>query len=74
MMCHGTMLAWCSISVITTASVGPRLAPPQDRATRLMASVTFLVNTISSAEGAFTNRATAVRAASMASVAWVAIS
>ena len=68
------MLAWCSISVITTASPGPRLAPPQERATRFMASVTFLVNTISSADGAFTNRATAARAVSMASVAWAAIS
>ena len=57
MMCQGTMLAWCSISVITTASPGPRLAPPHDRATRFIASVTFFVNTISSADGAFTNRA-----------------
>jgi len=39
-----------------------------------MASVTFLVKTISSEDGAFTNRAISARAASMASVAWAAIS
>ena len=46
-MCHGTMLAWCSISVSTITSPSWRLARAQLYATRLIASVTFLVNTIS---------------------------
>jgi hypothetical protein len=29
-MCHGTMLAWCSMCVSTTTSPSPRLAPPHD--------------------------------------------
>ena len=73
-MCHGTMLAWCSISLSTIASAGPRFEPPHERATRFMASVAFLVKTISSALGAETNRATSARARSICSVAAAAIS
>ena len=68
-MCHGTMLAWCSISVSTTTSPGPRLARPHAAAIRFIASVAFLVKMISSEPGALTNRATARRAFSYASVA-----
>ena len=54
---HGTMLAWCSISVRSTASPARRLARPQEWATRLSDSVVFLVKTISRAgSGAPTNR------------------
>ena len=35
-ICQGTMLAWCSIWVSSTASPSPRFAPPHDRATRFM--------------------------------------
>ncbi len=64
MMCHGTMLAWCSICVTTTMSPADRWAPPHDWATRLSASVAFLVNTISSASRALTKPATLARACS----------
>ena len=41
------MLAWCSISLSSTTSPAPRLAAPQDLASRLNDSVAFLVKTIS---------------------------
>ena len=75
--CHGTMLEWCSISVMTTSSPGPMAPIPSDQspsaqarvlATRLSASLAFLVNTTSSRLGALTNAATLSRAASKASV------
>ncbi len=73
--CHGTMLEWCSISVMTTSSPSPR-APtgPSSRAharvlaTRLSASEAFLVKITSSRLGAPMNAATRSRAASNASV------
>ena len=40
---HGTMLAWCSMSVSSTTSPRPRFARPHVAATRLIASVAFLV-------------------------------
>ena len=51
--CQGMRLAWCSSSVVTMTSPGPtawsnRLSP-NTYATRLIASVAFLVNTSSSA-------------------------
>ena len=57
-ICQGTMLAWCSIWVSSTASPSPRLAPPHDRATRFIASVAFLVKTSSRSAGALTKRFT----------------
>ena len=63
-MCHGTTFAWCSISVTTTTSPSRRLARPQEYATRLMASVTFFVNTISLVDAALSSRATFARAPS----------
>ena len=56
--CQGTRLAWCSISVTTTSSPGPirkrcaagsseKVALDIEYATRLSASVAFLVKTIS---------------------------
>ena len=70
--CHGTMLEWCSISVITTSSPSPTCSGPRQAkvlATRLRASEAFLVNTISSRLGALMNAATLSRAPSNASVA-----
>ncbi len=77
--CHGTMLEWCSISEITISSPGPsrsRGSPVGEAfekayATRLIASVEFLVKTISSALGALMNAAILARAPSYASVASV---
>ena len=75
--CHGTMFEWCSISEITISSPGPRrnrgssARPENACATRLIASVEFLPNTISSAPAAPTNAATFARAASYAPVASV---
>src|SRR5437016_2657917 len=40
------MLAWCSICVIRTASPGPTFARPHAYATRLIASVAFLVKIV----------------------------
>ena len=57
-MCHGTMLAWCSIWVSTTTSPAVRLVRPHVWATRLIDSVAFFVNTTSSALGALMKRAT----------------
>jgi hypothetical protein len=62
--CHGTMLEWCSISEITISSPGPSrnrgsaAVAENVRATRLMASVEFLVKTISSGLAAPMNAAT----------------
>ncbi|MNR37027.1 hypothetical protein D3C85_1550110 [compost metagenome] len=66
--CHGTMLEWCSISVTMISSPGSMLRP-MPLATRLIASVPPLVQTMFSPEGAFRKRATISRAASNASVA-----
>ncbi len=61
--CHGTMLEWCSISVTMISSPG-RIDRPTPLATRLIASVPPLVQTMLSAEGAFKKRATISRARS----------
>ena len=45
--CHGTMLEWCSISVITTRSPGRSVARPYAWATTLIASVPLRVKTVS---------------------------
>ncbi len=69
--CHGTMLEWCSISVMTTSSPGPTWNGPGQAsvlAARLSASEAFLVKITSSREGAWMNAATLSRAASNASV------
>ena len=59
------MLAWCSISVRSTASPARRLARPQDWATRLSDSVVFLVKTTSCAgSGAPMKRPATMRARS----------
>ena len=58
------MLAWCSSTESTTSSPSPRKVPPQLAATRLIASVAPLVNTISLAERALTKRCTLARAPS----------
>ena len=68
--CHGTMLEWCSISVMTTSSPRPmRPESPSVRATRFSASDAFLVNTTSSRIGAPMNSAIRVRASSNAPLA-----
>ena len=71
--CHGTMLEWCSISVVTISSPGRISRSPtalrKVLATRLSASLAFFVNTISSRDGALTNAATLSRAPSKAAVA-----
>ena len=69
--CQGTMLEWCSISVITTRSPSPIASGPVAHAsvlaTRLSASEAFLVKITSSREGALRKRATLSRPASKAS-------
>ena len=62
-ICHGTMLEWCSISVTSTRSPGRRVRTPHAHATRLIASLAFLVR-ITPSRGAPTSRATASRPAS----------
>ena len=66
------MLEWCSISVITTSSPGPTRRSPSAQArvlaTRLSASVAFLVKMTPSRAGALMNAATLSRAPSNASV------
>ena len=52
--CHGTKLEWCSRSVTTTRSPGPRLSRPQAYATRFSASVAERVKITSRSDGAFT--------------------
>ena len=68
--CHGTRLAWCSISVRTMTSPREMFRRPHEYATRLIASVALRVNTISRRSGAPMNRATVVRAPSYAAVAF----
>ena len=64
--CHGTMLEWCSISVMTTSSPAPIARSPCAQAsvlaTRLSASEAFLVKITSSRDGAPMNAATLSRA------------
>ena len=69
MYCHGTKFEWCSSSVTTATSPGPRLSSPHAYATRFSASVALRVNTISRDAGAFRKAATFSRAVSYASVA-----
>ena len=69
MNCHGTKFAWCSSSVTTTTSPGPRLSSPQAYATRLIASVALRVKITSRSDGAFSRPATVLRAPSNPSVA-----
>ena len=64
MNCHGTKFAWCSSSVTTTASPGPRFSRPHAYATRLSASVALRVKITSRSDGALTNAATVRRAPS----------
>ena len=54
MNCHGTKFEWCSSSVTTTMSPGPRLSSPQAYATRLIASVALRMKMTSRASGALT--------------------
>lgn len=71
--CHGTMLEWCSISVMTiSASASTRYgssAQPSMLATRLSDSEAFLVKITSSRLGALTKAATLSRAPSYSAVA-----
>jgi hypothetical protein len=57
-ICHGTMLEWCSISLMITAWPGCNTPRPKLCATRLIDSVALRVNTISSRDGALSNPAT----------------
>src|SRR4051794_6687520 len=70
--CQGTMLEWCSISVISTSSPGPIASGPVAHAsvfaTRLRASDAFLVKMTSSRDGALRNAATLSRPPSKPSV------
>ena len=58
--CHGTMLEWCSISVMTTSSPAPMARSPVAHAsvfaTRLSASEAFFVKITSSRLGALMKR------------------
>ena len=67
--CHGTMLLWCSATDRMTSSPAWSALWPHVFATRLMASVAFLVKTMFSGEAAFTNLATLQRASSYSVVA-----
>ena len=67
--CQGTMLAWCSISVIRISSPGCSRGRRKLAATRLIASVALRVNTISRQSAALMKRWTLRRAASSAAVA-----
>ncbi len=68
-ICHGTMLEWCSMSVSSTSSPSCRNFRPQPCATRFMDSVVPRVNTMFSGPGAPKNRARFARAPSNSSVA-----
>ena len=57
MYCHGTKFEWCSSSVTTTTSPGPRLLRPHEYATRLIASVALRTKMISRTSGALMKRA-----------------
>ena len=67
--CHGTRLEWCSRTLTTTSSPGPRFSIPQVYATRLIASLALRVKTIWRSDFALTKLATLTRASSYASVA-----
>ena len=67
--CQGTRLLWCSMTLSSTSSPALRLASPQLRATRLIASLALRVNTISWGEAAPTKAAVLARAPSKPSVA-----
>ena len=69
MCCQGTKLEWCSSSVTTTMSPGPRFVSPHAYATRLMPSVALRVKMTSRRAGALTNARAFSRAASNAAVA-----
>ena len=69
MYCQGTKFEWCSSSVTTTTSPGPRLSSPHAYATRFSASVVWRVKITSRAEGAFRNARTFSRVPSYAAVA-----
>ena len=64
MNCHGTKFAWCSSSVITTTSPGPRFSRPQAYATRFSASVALRVKITSRLDGALMYARTFSRAPS----------
>ena len=68
-ICHGTMLEWCSIWVISTSSPAPIRARPKLDATRLIPSVVPRTKTISSLLPALRNCAMRPRARSYAKVA-----
>ena len=69
MYCQGTKFEWCSSSVTSTTSPGPRLSSPQAYATRLIDSVALRVKISSRADGALTNSRAISRAPSYAAVA-----
>ena len=64
--CHGTKLEWCSSSVTTTTSPGPRLERPHAYATRFSASVALRVKIDLALRGALMKRAIFRRAPSKA--------
>ena len=68
MYCQGTKFEWCSSSVTTTTSPGPRFTSPQAYATRFSPSVAPRTKTISRSEGALTNCASFWRAPSYSAV------
>ena len=68
-ICHGTMLEWCSMAVMSTSSPGPTRCLPKVKATRLMASVVPRTKMISEACFALRKRRTRSRAPSYAAVA-----
>ncbi len=71
---HGTMLAWCSISLSSTTSPARSVDAPQDRAMRLNDSVVLRVKTTSGAPpGAPMKPATDSRAPSYSAVASAAV-
>ena len=59
--CQGTRLAWCSATDTRMTSPALRLAPPQEAATRLMASVAPRVSTMSAGAAAPMKAATLAR-------------
>mmetsp|Transcript_55062 Transcript_55062/g.154908 ORF Transcript_55062/g.154908 Transcript_55062/m.154908 type:complete len:223 (-) Transcript_55062:153-821(-) len=70
--CHGTRLEWCSMTVSRISSPALIFALAQVRATKLMASVAFRVNTTSAGSPAPMKLATFARAPSKASVERIA--
>ena len=55
MYCHGTKFEWCSSSVTTTRSPGPRFERPHAYATRLIASVALRTKMMSRTSRALTS-------------------